>query len=172
MRDPGVGGRKTIVARMLNILLIDDDPDLREVVGELLRDEGHTVDVAPDAEIAIERLAACSFDLVVSDVWLPKGDGLTLCHRIRRELPLTEMLLMTADGSIADVVTAMNDSAVDYLRKPFEIDRLLAIVARIEKRRRSKDEHAESLVWARVHSDCPARTAHADVITPSKIEGL
>jgi DNA-binding NtrC family response regulator len=52
---------------------------------------------------------------------------------------LTEVLLMTADGSIGDVVTAMNDSSVDYLRKPFEIDRLVAVIARIEERRCSKD---------------------------------
>jgi len=146
MPDAGFSGGEPIVARMLNILVIDDDPDLREVVGEVLRGEGHTVDIAPDAEIAIERLAACSFDLVVSDVRLPKVDGLTLLHRIRREFPLTEVLLMTAYGSIGDAVTAMNDSAVDYLRKPFEIDRLIAVVARIEERRRSKDEQAGLLV--------------------------
>jgi DNA-binding NtrC family response regulator len=146
MGDAGFSGSEPIVARMLNILLIDDEPDLREVLGEVLRDEGHTVDVAPDAEIAIERLAARSFDLVVSDVRLPKVDGLTLLHRIRREFPSTEVLLMTAYGSIGDAVTAMNDSAVDYLRKPFEIDRLVAVIARIEERRRSKDERAGVLV--------------------------
>lgn len=157
---------------MLDILLIDDEPDLLEVLGQVLRDEGHTVDVAPDGEIAIERLAACSFDLVVSDVRLPKVDGLTLCHRIRREFPLTEVLLMTAFGSIGDAVTAMKDSAVDYLRKPFDIDRLVSVVARSEKRRRSKDEHARSLVWAPVHPDCPVRTPLTGVITPSENERI
>jgi DNA-binding NtrC family response regulator len=157
---------------MLTILLIDDEPDLLALLGAVLRDEGHTVDLAPDAEIAMERLAACSFDLVVSDVRLPKVDGLTLCHRIRREFPLTEVLLMTAYGpSIGDIVTAMNDSAVAYLRKPFEFDHLVSAVTRIEERRRSKDEHAGSLVLgAPVHSDCPALTALTDVITPSEIE--
>ena len=56
---------------MLNILLVDDEPDLRASLGQLLRDEGHLVDVVPDGAAAIERLASRSFDLVVSDVRLP-----------------------------------------------------------------------------------------------------
>src|SRR5450755_3976634 len=144
MRDAAFSRRKTIVARMLTILLIDDEPDLLALLGAVLRDEGHTVDLAPDAEIAMERLAACSFDLVVSDVRLPKVDGLTLCHRIRREFPLTEVLLMTAFGSIGDAVTAMKDSAVDYLRKPFDLDHLVTVVEQIEHRRGFKGQHARS----------------------------
>ena len=61
---------------------------------------------------------------MVSDVRLPKLDGLTLLRRIRRDFPSTEVLLMTAYGSIGDAVTAMKDSAVDYLTKPFDIDHL------------------------------------------------
>jgi DNA-binding NtrC family response regulator len=130
---------------MLNILLVDDEPALREALGQVLCDEGHTVDLASDAEIAIERLATRSFDLVVTDVRLPKVDGLTLLHRVRRDFPSTEVLLMTAYGSIGDAVTAVKDSAVDYLRKPVDIDHFVAVVARIEERRRSKTEHALSL---------------------------
>jgi DNA-binding NtrC family response regulator len=130
---------------MLNILLVDDELALREALRQVLCDGGHTVDVAPDAELAFERLASRSFDLVVSDVRLPKVDGLTLLHRIRRDFPSTEVLLMTAYGSIGDAATAVNDSAVDYLRKPIDIDHFVAVVARIEERRRSKDAHAVSL---------------------------
>ncbi|HEX4406243.1 MAG TPA: response regulator, partial [Polyangia bacterium] len=81
---------------MLNILLVDDEPDLRVSLGQVLRDEGHAVDMASDGEAAIARLSARSFDLVVSDVRLPKVDGLTLLRRVRREFPSTEVLLMTA----------------------------------------------------------------------------
>jgi two-component system response regulator HydG len=110
----------------------------------VLRGEGHAVDVAPDGETALERLASRPFDLVVSDVRLPKIDGLTLLHGVRRDFPLTEVLLMTAYGSIGCAVTAVNDSAVDYLRKPFDIQHLVTVVERIEHRRRLKDEHARS----------------------------
>jgi DNA-binding NtrC family response regulator len=129
---------------MLNILLVDDDPNLCEVLGEVLRGEGHAVDAVPDGETAIERLASRQFDLVVSDVRLPKIDGLTLLHGVRRDFPLTEVLLMTAYGSIGDAATAVNDSAVDYLRKPFDLQHLVTVVERIEHRRHLKDEHARS----------------------------
>jgi DNA-binding NtrC family response regulator len=126
---------------MLDILLVDDDPDLRASLGHVLCDEGHTVDVAPDGETALQRLLLRPFDLVVSDIRLPKVDGLTLLRRIRREFPLTEVLLVTAYGSIGDAVTAMKDDAVDYLRKPFDIDHLVILIEQIDHRRRFKDEH-------------------------------
>jgi DNA-binding NtrC family response regulator len=119
---------------MLNILVVDDDPDLREALGQVLSEEGHVVDVAQDGETAMEQLASRPFDLVVSDVWLPKVDGLTLLRLVRREFPLTEVLLLTAHGSIGDAVTAMKDGAVDYLRKPFDIQHLVTIVEGIERR--------------------------------------
>jgi DNA-binding NtrC family response regulator len=129
---------------MLNILLVDDEPDLRVSLGQVLRDEGHAVDLAPDGEAAMARLAAQQFHLVVSDIRLPKLDGLTLLRRIRRDFPTTEVLLMTAYGSIDDAVSAMKDSAVDYLTKPFDIDHLVTAVERIDDRRRVRDEHARA----------------------------
>jgi DNA-binding NtrC family response regulator len=146
---------------MLNILLVDDEPDLRLSLGQVLRDEGHAVDVASDGEAAMARLAVQPFHLVVSDVRLPKLDGLTLLRRIRRDFPSTEVLLMTAYGSIDDAVTAMKDSAVDYLTKPFDIDHLVTAVGRIDDRRRVRDEHArvraqEGSAGASLVGRCPA----------------
>jgi two-component system, NtrC family, response regulator AtoC len=145
---------------MLNILLVDDEPDLRLSLGQVLREEGHAVDLAPDAEAAMARLATHPFHLVVSDVRLPKGDGFALLKHIRRDFPSTEVLLMTAYGSIGDAVTAMKDSAVDYLTKPFAIDDLVTVVERVEDRRRVRDAHqraraemAESAV--RFVGQCP-----------------
>ena len=129
---------------MLNILLVDDEPDLRVSLGQVLREEGHAVDMASDGEAAMARLAVQPFHLVVSDVRLPKLDGLTLLRRIRRDFPSTEVLLMTAYGSIGDAVTAMKDSAVDYLTKPFDIDHLVTAVGRIDDRLRVRDERARA----------------------------
>jgi two-component system NtrC family response regulator len=125
---------------MLNILLVDDEPDLRVSLGDVLREEGHAVEVASDGEAAIARLATQSFHLVVSDVRLPKLDGLTLLRRIRRDFPSTEVLLMTAYGSIGDAVTAMKDNAVDYLTKPFDISALVTAVEQIDDRRRARED--------------------------------
>ncbi|HVR03595.1 MAG TPA: response regulator [Polyangia bacterium] len=125
---------------MLNILLVDDEPDLRVSLGEVLREEGHAVDLASDGEAAMACLAAQPFHLVISDVRLPKLDGLTLLRRIRRDFPSTEVLLMTAYGSIGDAVTAMKDNAVDYLTKPFDISALVTAVEQIDGRRRAREE--------------------------------
>ncbi|MDB4983531.1 MAG: response regulator receiver protein [Myxococcales bacterium] len=126
---------------MLNILLVDDEPDVRISLGQVLREEGHAVDMVADAETALMRLSAHPFDLVVSDVKLPKLDGLSLLKRVRGEFPATEVLLMTAYGTISDAVTAMKDSAMDYLTKPFDLDVLVTAVGRVETRRRERDEH-------------------------------
>jgi DNA-binding NtrC family response regulator len=129
---------------MLNILLVDDEPDLRISLGQVLREEGHAVDMVADAETALVRLSAHPFDLVVSDVKLPKLDGLSLLKRVRGEFPTTEVLLMTAYGTISDAVTAMKDSAMDYLTKPFDLDVLVTAVGRVETRRRERDEAVAS----------------------------
>jgi DNA-binding NtrC family response regulator len=141
---------------MLNILLVDDEPDLRASLGQVLRDEGHAVDLASDGEAAIARLAAQPFHLVVSDVRLPKLDGLTLLRRIRKDFPSTEVLIMTAYGSIGDAVTAMKDSAVDYLTKPFDLSHFMTAVERIEDRCRARDEQARTR--AAHPSACPSPT--------------
>jgi DNA-binding NtrC family response regulator len=147
---------------MLNILLVDDEPDLRVSLGQVLRDEGHTVDVASDGEAAMARLSTRAFDLVVSDVRLPKVDGLTLLRRVRREFPATEVLLMTAYGSIGDAVSAMKDSAVDYLTKPFDIEELVTVVEHIDDRRRVRDEQVRARLeideesGSRLMGRCPA----------------
>ncbi|HVZ72489.1 MAG TPA: response regulator [Polyangia bacterium] len=118
---------------MMNILLVDDEPDVRISLGQVLREEGHAVDMVGDAETALARLASHRFDLVVSDVKLPKLDGLSLLKRVRAEYPGTQVLVMTAYGSIADAVSAMKDSALDYLTKPFDLDVLVAAVDKVEK---------------------------------------
>jgi DNA-binding NtrC family response regulator len=129
---------------MLDILLVDDEPDIRSSLGDVLREEGHAVDVAADAEAAMARLNARRFHLVVSDVRLPTVDGLTLLRSIRRDYPDTEVLLMTAYGSIGDAVAAIKDDAIDYLQKPFDLKALLGTIGRIEQRRRARKRRPAS----------------------------
>jgi DNA-binding NtrC family response regulator len=119
---------------MLKILLIDDEPDMRHALGEVLRAEGHQVQEVPDAESALIAMTERPAHLVITDVRLPRIDGMTLLRRIRRRYSATEVLVITAFGSIGDAVTAMKDSAVDYLLKPFDLDRVLSTVARIDER--------------------------------------
>jgi two-component system response regulator AtoC len=125
---------------MLDILLVDDETAIRLPVGEALRAKGHRVSTAIDGDEAMARLDAEVFQLVVSDVRLPRGDGFSILRRVRRDCPWTDVLLMTAYGTIADAVTAMREQAIDYVTKPFDVQELVTVVARIDERRQLKDE--------------------------------
>jgi len=122
---------------MLKILVVDDEQDSCLSVCQVLREEGHAVDAASDGEAALRSLGASHFDLVVTDVRLPRVDGMTLLRHVRNRWPKTEVLVVTAYASIGDAVDALKNSAVDYLMKPFKLDALLALVERVEAQHRA-----------------------------------
>jgi DNA-binding NtrC family response regulator len=120
---------------MLDILLVDDEPTIRLAVGDALRGVGHRVTVASDGAEAMERLQARVFDVVITDIRLPKADGMTIFRALRADAPGTDVILVTAYGSVNDAVAAMKEGAYDYLTKPFDTQELLLRVARIAERR-------------------------------------
>jgi CheY-like chemotaxis protein len=128
---------------VLEILLIDDETSIRLPVGDALRARGHRVATASDGDEAMARLDSEVFHLVVSDVRLPKGDGFSILRRVRRDCPWTDVLLMTAYGTIADAVAAMKEQAIDYVTKPFDVQELVTVVDRIDERRRLREELRE-----------------------------
>jgi DNA-binding NtrC family response regulator len=129
---------------MLDILLIDDEADIRLPLGEALRDLGHRVSLAADGGEAMRCLDHQTFHLVMSDVRLPKVDGFTILRRVRAERPETYVVLMTAFGTIQEAVAAVKETAVDYVTKPFELPEILGIVHRIDERWRLLRELAEA----------------------------
>lgn len=132
---------------MLNILLVDDEPDILSSLAQVLSEEGHGVQTAADGHAAIKLLSARAPHLVITDVRLPVMDGMTLLRRVRLQFPQVEVLVMTGFASIGDAVEAMKDDAVDYLVKPFELDRLLALVRRIDERRRLREARTAAPLW-------------------------
>jgi len=120
---------------MLDILLVDDEPDLREVLEDQLREAGHRVETAVDGQEAMDQLQRRVFDVLICDVRLPKIDGLTLFRRVRREAPSTDVILMTAFADVAQAVSALKEGAFDYLTKPFDVDELLLQAHRIDETR-------------------------------------
>lgn len=122
---------------MLDVLVADDDADVREFIAAALINAGHQVTEASDGAQAAELLSTHVFDLAVCDVQMPKLDGLVLFRRIRRDAPDTAVVLMTSFARLADVVYAMRDGAIDYVTKPFDADDFARrVVAPIEERRR------------------------------------
>ena len=127
---------------MLDILLVDDEPSIRLSVGDALRAAGHTVRLASDGAEAISLVAERVYDVVVSDVRLPKADGLAVFHKARELSPTTDVILITAYGRVADAVSALKEGAYDYLTKPFDPDELVLRLGRIAERRTLQKELA------------------------------
>lgn len=137
---------------MLDVLVVDDDSVVRESLAEALAGVGHHVAQARDGEEALSLLAARAFDLVVSDVQMPKVDGLTLFRRVRHDSPGTAVVIMTSFGKIPDVVGSLRGGAVDYVTKPFDPEEFaLNVVGPIAERRAlmKKFEDARSRFAAR-----------------------
>jgi two-component system response regulator AtoC len=103
---------------MGRILVVDDEPGLREFVAEALEVDGHVVLQAADGVAAAERLAREAFDLMITDLKMPRLDGMALLRRARADEPEMEVIVLTAHGSIESAVEAMKLGAFDYLEKP------------------------------------------------------
>jgi two-component system, NtrC family, response regulator AtoC len=123
------------------ILVVDDDERLRQTLSLLLRTAGHEVVAAADVAGAEEVLRGREVDLVISDVRMPGGSGLDLLESIRRLEADTPVILLTAYGSVASAVQAMQCGAFDYVLKPFDADELKLRVSRALALRRFRAEN-------------------------------
>ena len=125
---------------MLSILLVDDEPSIRLSVGDALTEAGHRVTRASDGAEALSLCEAQTFDLVITDISMPRVDGLILFRKLREIQATTDVILMTAYGKVTDAVEALKDGAQDYLTKPFSTDELIVRVRRLDERRNLKRE--------------------------------
>jgi DNA-binding NtrC family response regulator len=113
-----------------HVLVVDDDPASREGMEALLTSWGYRASVATNGAEAVERLAALAPHVVISDLVMPKLDGLELLATIKREAPGTSVILLTGQGTIETAVQAMKDGAYDYLEKPVDPGRLEVLLER------------------------------------------
>ncbi len=127
---------------MLQVLLVEDDPDVRGAVEDALREAGHDVTSVVDGQLGLEQVMARSFDVVVSDVRLPRLGGLALFAKIREVSPRTAVILMTSFATANDAVGALKKGAYDYLTKPFDVDELVIRVQGLADRKALVDELA------------------------------
>jgi DNA-binding response OmpR family regulator len=116
---------------MTEIMIVDDDQDLRESMAEVLDKAGFSVTQASRGEEALEHLARKKFDLVLLDLVMPGLGGLELLDRIKDKAPRLPVIMITAFASVENAVAAMRQGASDYVTKPFRIDGLLASVGRV-----------------------------------------
>jgi two-component system, OmpR family, response regulator MprA len=124
------------------VLVVDDDPDVRDAVETALELEGHGVTTAADGLAALKRLAQAEFDAVVLDVLMPNLDGFEVCRRLRASGNRTPVLILTARDSEEDTIRGLDLGADDYLVKPFGLGELLARVRALLRRTRPVGEDA------------------------------
>jgi two-component system, OmpR family, response regulator MprA len=110
----------------MQILVVDDEPAVRDSLDRALRLEGYQVDLAADGAEALSSLTDESPDAVVLDLMMPRVDGLEVCRRMRAAGDRTPVLVLTARDAVSDRVKGLDAGADDYLVKPFVLDELLA----------------------------------------------
>ncbi|MEU3345475.1 response regulator transcription factor [Streptomyces sp. NPDC006700] len=116
------------------ILIVDDEPAVREALQRSLAFEGYETEVAVDGADALDKAASYRPDLLVLDIQMPRMDGLTAARRIRGAGDTTPILMLTARDTVGDRVTGLDAGADDYLVKPFELDELFARIRALLRR--------------------------------------
>lgn len=126
------------------ILVIDDEPDIRDIVRDILEDEGYAAVTAEDAEAGRELKAGGDFDLVLLDIWMPGTDGITLLKEwADGGLPDIPVVMISGHGNVETAVEAIRFGAYDFLEKPLSTAKLLVTVKRALQDSRLRRENLE-----------------------------
>jgi DNA-binding response OmpR family regulator len=140
---------------MRKALVVEDDPDIVELLVHYLRAEGFTVDALGDGKRALERIRVEAYDLLVLDLQLPGLDGLSLCAEIRRDKRTRDVpvVMLTARGDEADRIVGLEMGADDYVVKPFSPKELVARVRALFRRLDRKDDDEKPLAFGGLEID-------------------
>jgi two-component system response regulator MprA len=123
----------------MRILVVDDEPAVRESLRRALQLEGYDVGLAADGLEALERLAEDGADALLLDVTMPRLDGLETCRRLRRDGNGVPVLMLTARDAVSDRVAGLDAGADDYVVKPFALEELLARLRALLRRLAPQD---------------------------------
>src|SRR5438270_9653066 len=118
------------------LLVVDDEENILLTISEVLRLEGYAVDVAASGRAGLALLDGNEYDLILTDLHMDEGDGLSLLQEVRRRAPLTITIVLTGFAALETAIAALRHGAYDYLTKPCIIDELKYTVSRgLEHRR-------------------------------------
>ena len=130
----------------MQILVIEDEVDLNRSIVKLLKTQKYSVDSAYDGQEALDYIKVSQYDVIISDIMMPKLDGLGVLSYLRNHHIKTPLVLLTAKDTLEDKVTGLDAGADDYLVKPFEFDELLARI-RVMLRRDNRENLTSSVVF-------------------------
>ncbi|WP_424931527.1 sigma-54-dependent transcriptional regulator [Amaricoccus macauensis] len=129
---------------MSDILVVDDERDIRDLIGDILEDEGHSVRLAWDSTSALEEINRAAPDLIILDIWLKDSrlDGIDILKQVRRDNPSIPVVIISGHGNIEIAVAAIKQGAYDFIEKPFNIDQLMVVITRALETSQLRRENA------------------------------
>jgi two-component system alkaline phosphatase synthesis response regulator PhoP len=136
-----------------NILLVEDEEDLRTTLSDRLHGEGYVVQCAANGDEGLDQATRLPFDLIILDVMLPRRSGLDVCRDIRKAGLATPILMLTARSQTVDKVVGLKLGADDYLTKPFETMELLARIEALLRRMPARVAKSEILDFGSLRVD-------------------
>lgn len=124
------------------ILVVDDEPGMRDFLEIMLQKEGYAVETVPDGLRAVERVENTLFDLCIADIQMPKMNGIELLRRLGEKSPETTVIMITAFASHETAIEAMKLGAYDYITKPFKIDEIKLVIKKALDKKRLERENS------------------------------
>ncbi len=130
---------------MSSILIVDDEKDIRELIAEILKDEGYVVRMAANSDDCMAEINAEVPGLMILDIWLKDSrmDGIDILKKVKRDNPDVPVVIISGHGNIEIAVAAIKQGAYDFIEKPFNIDQLMVVVSRAMETSRLRRENAE-----------------------------
>ena len=122
------------------VLIVDDEPGMRSLLTRVMEKEGYRSRAVADGAQALESIQGGDWDLVIADIDMPVMDGIELLKRVRDTAPRLPVIMITAYATVESAVEAMKFGAYDYITKPFAMDELKIVVAKVFERQRLIDE--------------------------------
>lgn len=130
-------------ATMGDILIVDDERDIRELISDILKDEGFTTRLAGNSDECMKEVAAEAPSLMILDIWLKDSqmDGIDILKTIKRDTPEIPVVIISGHGNIEIAVAAIKQGAYDFIEKPFNIDQLMVVITRAMETSRLRREN-------------------------------
>ena len=130
---------------MSDILIVDDERDIRELIGDILRDEGYETRLAANSDACMAEINASPPGLMILDIWLKDSrmDGIDILKTVKRSNPDIPVVIISGHGNIEIAVAAIKQGAYDFIEKPFNIDQLLVVISRAMEASRLRRENTE-----------------------------
>lgn len=120
----------------LSVLVVDDEPGIRQLLEWELTSQGMLVETAENGFEGARKVQDKSYDIVISDITMPEMDGLKLLQEIQKSTPQTTVIMATGFGAVETAVFAMKKGAFDFILKPYDLEYLLSCIKRATERRR------------------------------------